>query len=79
MTVLTDVIVELWKMFVVDLRLTLASLAVVALISGGLAMGLIGPHLAGTLLLLAVLGVLSEAVLRPARQTLADRRKGQGM
>lgn len=74
MSILTDVLHELWKMFVTDLRLTLASLAVVALIGGGLSIGLIGPHLAAGLLLLAVVAVLTEAVLRPARQALTNRR-----
>ncbi|WP_138465871.1 hypothetical protein [Poseidonocella sp. HB161398] len=68
MTLLGDVLRELLKMFVADLRLTLATLAGVALAGAGLGTGLLPPLAGGAALVLLCLGVLAEAVLREARR-----------
>ncbi|MCR8722937.1 hypothetical protein [Frigidibacter sp. ROC022] len=66
MSILRDVLAELFGMFVADLRLTLAVLAVVAL-AAVLALRLGQPELAGGELLLGCLAVLAASVLRAAR------------
>ena len=72
MNILGDVFKELFKMFVADLRLTLASLAGVVIVAALLGQGVIGPLAAGLLLAAISLVGLAEAVLREARL----RRKG---
>lgn len=67
MSIIADVFKELFKMFVADLRLTLATLAGVALVAVLLAQAVLGPVPAAALLVLLTLGVLAEAVLREAR------------
>jgi len=67
MNILGDVFKELFKMFVSDLRLTLASLAGVVIVAALLGQGVIGPLAAGLLLAAISLAVLAEAVLREAR------------
>lgn len=68
MTILRDVLKELWSMFVADARLTLALLALVALV-GAVA------HLSGTattfapiLLVVGVVTILIGAVVLAARR-----------
>jgi hypothetical protein len=66
MTILFDVFKELFKMFVADLRLTLATLASVALVSLLLTDAIVPPLLAGGILTVFCVGVLIESVLREA-------------
>lgn len=67
MNIIADVFKELFKMFVADLRLTLATLAGIAVVAVLLGQGLLGPMAAAGLLVLLTLAVLAEAVLREAR------------
>ncbi|NMM45888.1 hypothetical protein HH303_15430 [Rhodospirillaceae bacterium KN72] len=73
MTIIGDVLKELFKMFVADLRLTIAVLIGV----GGLATlrhaTEISPMSAGLILLVYCLAVLSEAVYREAKRKKAAR------
>tara|TARA_R110002124_G_scaffold67294_2_gene182833 strand:- start:164 stop:406 length:243 start_codon:yes stop_codon:yes gene_type:complete len=66
MTIVTDVFKELFKMFVADLRLTLAILGSVALVSFLLKFTSVSPLIAGLLLVFLCLVVLAEAILREA-------------
>lgn len=68
MSILSDVLRELWKMFLGDMRLSLGCLAVVALIWSILVTGAVGGLFAGILLPLALIAVLADAVLRPAKR-----------
>ncbi len=74
MTIIGDVLKELFKMFVADLRLTLAILSGVLALFLLLHRALIDPTAAGFLLLLICLLVLAEAVFR---ETLKKRRLGR--
>lgn len=67
MSILADVFKELFKMFVADLRLTMAILAGIAIVAVLLGQGLVGPVAAGLLLAAISVAVLTEAVLREAR------------
>lgn len=67
MSIFSEVFKELFKMFVADLRLTLATLAGVVIVAVLLGQGLVGPVGAAALLVLLTLAVLTEAVLREAR------------
>lgn len=68
MTILGDVFKELLKMFVADLRLTLAVLGGVVLVAILMDRGVLGP-IGGSLALAAgCVLVLGEAVLREARR-----------
>ncbi|TYO84720.1 hypothetical protein [Oceanicella actignis] len=67
MTIVRDVLKELFKMFVADFRLTTAILAAVVGVAALLALGVVGPMTAGLLLAAACVAVLAEAVLREAR------------
>ncbi|MGV6847331.1 MAG: hypothetical protein ACWA5A_03015 [Marinibacterium sp.] len=67
MNIIADVFKELFKMFVADLRLTLATLAGIAVVAVLLGQGLLGPVAGAGLLVILTLAVLSEAVLREAR------------
>jgi len=67
MSILADVFKELFKMFVADMRLTLAILGGIILLALLLGIGAVGPLLAGLLLAGVCVAVLAEAVLREAR------------
>ena len=67
MNIIGDVFKELFKMFVADLRLTLATLGGVVVVASLLAGGAVGPIAAAFLLAGFCIAVLAEAVLREAR------------
>ncbi len=67
MSIIFDVFKELFKMFVADLRLTLCTLAGVAIVAYLLKGIGISPMLGGGLLLLLCIIVLIETVLREAK------------
>ncbi|MFV2034226.1 MAG: hypothetical protein ACC631_03790 [Halocynthiibacter sp.] len=71
MTILIDVFRELFKMFVTDFRLTMATLASVVLVA--VLLGPLGfpPLFGGPLLLVLCLGILLETVFREARKRSA--------
>ncbi|GIX15284.1 MAG: hypothetical protein KatS3mg118_3243 [Paracoccaceae bacterium] len=73
MTILRDVLKELFKMFMADLRLTMAILAGIVILAVLFGQGLVGPVAAGLLLAAISIAVLAEAVLREAR----SRRRGR--
>jgi hypothetical protein len=73
MNILADVFKELFKMFVADFRLTMATLASVALVAVLLGSTQITPVAGGILLLSLCLAVLFEAVLREAIQRAKNR------
>jgi hypothetical protein len=66
MTILKDVIAELFGMFVGDARLTAAILMVVAIAASLVGLAGISPLIAGGVLLAGCLAVLIGAVLRAA-------------
>lgn len=68
MTILGDVFKELLKMFVADLRLTLAILGGVVLVGILMDRGVFGPIGGGLALAAGCVLVLGEAVLREARR-----------
>ncbi len=72
MRIIADVFRQLFKMFVADMRLTLAILAGVAVVAVLLGQDIVGPLVAGLLLIVICLAVLVEAVLRETRA----RRRG---
>lgn len=67
MRIIADVFRQLFKMFVADMRLTLAILAGVAVVAVLLGQDIVGPLVAGLLLIVICLAVLVEAVLRETR------------
>jgi hypothetical protein len=67
MSVLKDVLEELWSMFAGDRRLTLLTLGVVA-ISAAVAYLAKATMLSAVLLLVGALAVLTDAVLQAARK-----------
>jgi hypothetical protein len=67
MRIIADVFRQLFKMFVADMRLTLAILAGVAVVAVLLGQGIVGPLVAGLLLIAICLAVLVEAVVRETR------------
>ncbi len=67
MTILTDVLSELFGMFVGDARLSAAILVVVAAAAGTIRLTGASPLAGGALLLLGCLAVMIGAVLRAAR------------
>jgi hypothetical protein len=67
MNVLTDVLEELWSMFVGDRRLTLLTLLVVAL-SAALAFVAKASFLAAIVVLVGAIAVLTDAVFAAARR-----------
>lgn len=67
MNILRDVFKELFKMFVADLRLTMAILAGIVVVAILLGQGVVGPVAAGLLLAAISVAVLGETVLREAR------------
>ncbi|MCO6411062.1 hypothetical protein [Hoeflea alexandrii] len=68
MTILGEVFKELLKMFVADLRLTLAVLGGVALVAILMERGVLGAISGGLALAAGCVLVLGEAVLREARR-----------
>jgi len=68
MNIFGDVIKELFKMFVADLRLTLTILTGVTLLALSLRLGAIGPFAAGLFLVALCIVVLAETVLRETRK-----------
>lgn len=72
MSIIADVFKELFKMFVADLRLTMAILAGVVAVAILLGQDVVGPVAAGLLLSAISIAVLGEAVLRETR-----RRRGK--
>lgn len=68
MTILGDVFKELLKMFVADLRLTLAVIGGVVLVAILMDRGVLGPIGGGLALTAGCMVVLAEAVLREARR-----------
>lgn len=75
MTILKDVLTELFGMFLSDAWLSTAILAVVALAAFAIDLAGAPPMLGGVLLLIGSLGVLIGAVLRAARQTQAPTKE----
>ena len=73
MTIIGDVLKELFKMFVADLRLTIAILVGVGILAILLRTTGISPTSAGLILLVYCLAVLSEAVYREAKRRKAAR------
>lgn len=68
MTILGDVVKELWSMFVGDARLTLALLALVGAAGALTGSGMVGPAVTATLLVLGTVVVLIAAVAQAARR-----------
>ncbi|MFN3844279.1 MAG: hypothetical protein ACK4RZ_00475 [Paracoccaceae bacterium] len=68
MTILGDVVKELWSMFVGDARLTLALLALVGAAGALISSGIIGPAVTATLLVLGTVVVLIAAVVQVSRR-----------
>jgi len=68
MSILKDVLTELFGMFVADARLTVAILCVVALTAALIDLAGIAPLIAGIVLLAGCLGVMMAAVLLAARR-----------
>ncbi len=75
MTLLRDVLKELFKMFLADLRLTGATLGGIGLVALLMRLERIGPVAAGALLAGLSVAVLAEAVLREARQRRREPRE----
>ncbi|NDV87407.1 hypothetical protein GTW51_11925 [Aurantimonas aggregata] len=68
MTILRDVLAELFGMFVGDARLTAAVLLVVAIAAALIDLGDVPPLIGGGVLLVGCLVVLIGAVMRAARR-----------
>lgn len=68
MTILSDVLAELFGMFVGDARLTAAVLLVVAIAAALIDLGDVQPLIGGGVLLVGCLVVLIGAVMRAARR-----------
>ena len=68
MNIFGDVLKELGKMFVADLRLTLATLLSGLLVALLMHQGWVDAAIAGLLLTLLCIAVLAEAVLREVKQ-----------
>lgn len=71
MTILKDILAELYGMFVADARLTMAILGVVALAAGLIDVGVVAPLIGGVVLLAGCLGIMIGSVLWSARQQRA--------
>lgn len=71
MSILLDVLKELWSMFVGDARLTIAILVLIGAVALAIDTGVIDPELnplvAGGALLVGCLAILVEATAREAR------------
>jgi len=68
MTILVDVAKELFSMFVADLRLTLATLALIALVGSLAYLFRLDGALCGAALLAGCILILIEATFREARR-----------
>ncbi|MFZ1991238.1 MAG: hypothetical protein WAW96_15875 [Alphaproteobacteria bacterium] len=68
MKILADVAQELFSMFVADLRLTLSTLGVIALVGALILWLKLGAALCGVILLAGCVLVLLEATAREARR-----------
>ncbi|HDZ82087.1 MAG TPA: hypothetical protein ENH56_12730 [Roseobacter sp.] len=68
MNIIGDVLKELGKMFVADLRLTLATLFSVVLVAAIMQQGWVDAAIAGLLLTLLCIAVLAEAILREVKK-----------
>jgi len=73
MTIIGDVLKELFKMFVADIRLTTATLLAVVLVAVSLRFSLLAPIYAGPLLAVLTIGILLRAVLGEATRKSAGR------
>ncbi len=68
MSLIVDVVKELVSMFLADARLTIATLALVAIVAGLVVAVHIEPLVGGIMLLLGCLVILVEAAAREARR-----------
>jgi len=68
MSILKDVLEELFKMFVSDVRLTLAILTTVLAAAALIDLTILPPLAGGAVLLVGCIGVLLISVLREARR-----------
>ncbi|MFI4933353.1 MAG: hypothetical protein ACHP7N_01930 [Caulobacterales bacterium] len=68
MSVLVEVLQELWSMFVGDRRLTLLALAVVGLAAVGARVLAAPPLASAALLIVGALAVLADSVFQAARK-----------
>lgn len=71
MTILRDVLAELFGMFVGDARLTAAVIVVVGVVAAMIDLGDVPPLIGGCVLLVGCLVVLIGAVVRAARRQRA--------
>jgi hypothetical protein len=71
MSIIVDVVKELVSMFLADARLTIATLALVAIVAGLVIALHIEPLVSGGMLLLGSLAILVEAAAREARRQSA--------
>lgn len=78
MTILRDVISELFGMFLGDARLSTAILGVVALAAALIDLAHAAPLLGGAVLLLGCVAIVLESVHRAARRRDAEISAGQG-
>jgi hypothetical protein len=74
MDVISDLFATLWKMFAADVPLTLATLAIVAVVGAAWKVGALAAPLAPILLATLVLTALTVAILVAARNS---SRKGK--
>jgi Flp pilus assembly protein TadB len=68
MSIVVDVVKELVSMFLADARLTIATLALVAIVAAFVLALHIEPLVSGSMLLLGCLAILVEAAAREARR-----------
>ena len=73
MSILLDVFRELFKMFVTDFRLTMATLGAVILVAALIGPGGLSPIIGGIHLLVLCIVILLEAIFREARLRAAKR------
>lgn len=71
MSLIVDVVKELVSMFLADARLSIATLALVAIVAGLVVALHIEPLVGGSMLLLGCLVILVEAAVREARRRRA--------
>ena len=72
MSLIVDVVKELVSMFLADARLSIATLALVAVVAGLVATLHVGPLVGGSMLLIGCLVILVEAAAREARRPRAS-------
>ena len=73
MEIIKEVLVELISMFVTDLRLTIATLALVAAVAGLVLVLHINALICGLILLLGCFAIVMEAAIRETRSRAAKR------